>query len=440
MKILIIGGGASGMGAAAKIKRLNQNYEVTVLENGDYVSLGACGLPYYVGDEFQDSNNLFARTVEKFQETGIDIKLKTNIKKIDFNNKEVLTTDEIFKYDKLIISTGASASIPKIDGLNDIDFFKLTKFEDALSLKDTINKSEVKNILIIGAGFIGLEVAENLKNLGKKVTIIELDKRISSNIYDEEISNLIKENLISNDIDLINDNYVKKFKKLDNKIIAEIKDGELSCDIVIVATGFKPNTDIFNDTELNLYKNNAIIVNEKGETNIKDVYAGGDCCVIKNRITNDYVYTPLATVASKQAKVIANNICNIESKFYGTIQSSIIKIFDKAIARAGLTTEMAEKNNIKTKVAFIKDKDHTNYLKGQKDIYLKLIMNIETNELIGAQMFADKNSILRFYSLSTLIWNKTKVNECLEQIDLPYAPPFSRSFDIIHIALSKLIN
>ncbi|AKX33993.1 NADH oxidase [Spiroplasma litorale] len=440
MKVVIIGGGATGMGVASKIKRNNNNIEVTVIENGSYVSLGACGLPYYVGDEFKDSKKLFARSVEKFNESGIEIHLNSSIEKIDIKNKKLIVKNKEINFDKLVIATGAEAFIPSIKGLDTIDFYKLTKYEDGINLKAIVEKKEINNILIIGAGFIGMELAENLKNINKNVSIVELDSRIASKIYDEEVSDLIKNNLEQNQINLFLNNSVKEFIKKDNKIIAKLMDRDIKVDLVVVASGFRPNTRLFENTELKLSANNAIIVDDYGKTNIDYIYSGGDCCVIKNKITNNHCYSPLATVASKQAKVIANNISNINSKFYGSIQSSIIKLFDSGVARAGLTEKEAKDLNINIKTVFIKDKNHTHYLDGQSDIYLKLIKNVDTNELIGAQMYSNKNSILRFYSIATLIWNKTKLNEEIEQIDLPYSPPFSRTFDIIHIALSKIIS
>ncbi|QGS52391.1 CoA-disulfide reductase [Spiroplasma tabanidicola] len=439
MKIVILGGGATGMGVAAKVKRNDKNCEVLVIETGNYVSLGACGLPYYVGKNFDEPNMLFARTIEKFNESGIEIIINSKIKLIDLKNKKVVVNNKEITFDKLVIATGADAISPNIKGLNTIEHFKLTKFEDGLALRNIVEKKNINNILIVGSGFIGLELAENLKDLNKNVTMVEIEKDILSNLYDAEISELIKTTLEKNKINLMLNSFVNNFYKKENKVIANISDKEYEFDLVITATGFKPNTELLLNTGLNFYKNNAIIVDEFGKTNIEDVYAGGDCCAIMNKITNQFCYSPLATVASKQAKVIANNICKIESRFNGTIQSSIIRLFDKAIARCGLTVREANDLNIKTKVSYIKDKDHTHYLKGQSDVHLKLIMNEDTHELIGAQMFSHKDSILRFYSLATMVWSKIKVNEALEQIDLPYSPPFAKSFDIIHIAISKFI-
>ncbi|QBQ08156.1 NADH oxidase [Spiroplasma gladiatoris] len=440
MKIVILGGGATGMGVAAKLKRNDKNNEVIVIETENYVSLGACGLPYFVGNHFENKNNLFARSIEKFNESGIEVKINQKFLNADFDNKKIDLEDQTISYDKLVIATGSTNSVPNISGLDDIKWHKLTKLEDALELKEKCKDTDVKNILIVGAGFIGLELAENLSKLGKSITIVERDEELFSRLYDEEISQLLEQNLQRNKIELILNSSVSEFKKSNNnKVLANINQTEFEYDLVVLASGFKPNTKFFKDSKLKMDNKGAIIVDEFGATNIVDVYSGGDCCVIKNKITNELCYSPLATVASKQAKVIANNICNINSKFSGTIQSSIIRVFDDSAARAGITEKEAISMTMKIKTVFIKDKDHTNYLKGQKDIYLKLIMNEDTKELVGAQMLGDPNSILRFYCLVPLIWNKNKVDESLEQIDLPYAPPFSRTFDIIHIALSKLV-
>ncbi|WP_338985456.1 CoA-disulfide reductase [Spiroplasma endosymbiont of Diplazon laetatorius] len=441
MKTLIIGGSATGMGVAAKLKRNDPNMEITVIQDKEYVSLGACGLPYFVVNNFEDKNTLIARKKEEFEKTGIKIIANTKVSSIDFENKKAFYGDKFEDYENLVIAVGAKPIVPNIKGVEGENVFTLTTLEDGVLLKEKMNNDKtIKKVAIIGAGFIGLEMTETLAELNKEVYLMEMESKVMKRTFDEEISNLIEEKLSEKNINKLFGEQVIEIKLKDNKVGSILlKSGkEIEVDAVLLSVGFQPNTQFLKESILEMNERGTIIVNTKGETNIKGVYSAGDCATSKNYINQEDIYSPLATVASKFSKVIADNIAGKQNEFVGSIQSAILRLFDLEIARTGLTEQMAKMNNINVKSVFIKDKDHTNYTPNQKDIYLKLIINDDTKEIIGAQMAGSNNSILRIYGLAALIWQKAKVDNALEQIDLPYAPPFSRSVDIIHIALSKL--
>ncbi|ATZ18355.1 FAD-dependent oxidoreductase [Mesoplasma melaleucae] len=442
MKTIIIGGSTTGMGVAAKLKRLDEKHEIIVIQDKEYVSLGACGIPYYVGRNFDNPETLIARKVENFEETGIRVLTKKSAHKIDFKNKVINFEDENISYDNLVIAVGAKPITPPIKNIDANNIFTVNSKEDAIVIINAI--TDQSKVLVIGSGLIGLEMVENIKHATKaNIAIIEKADRVLKNLFDEEFSKLVEEEIKNKNIDLYKENEIVEFIKDANNNVCgakTIKSEIINCDIVILSIGVLPNTKFLKNTELELENNGAIKINEYCETNIPNVYAGGDCCSSLSYLYKNNRTFYLATVANKQAKIIANNINKTKtSKFVGALGTTIIRFFDLELARSGENKMFIETNKIETKEILIKDKDHTNYVKDQTDLWLKIIMDIETKEIINVQMIGKNKSVLRIYGLVGIIWARTKVDEALEQIDLPYSPPFSRTTDIIHIALSKLI-
>ncbi len=443
MKVIIIGGSATGMGVAARLRRNDPKIDITVYQDKSYVSLGACGLPYYVADEFENENLMLARTINDFEKMNIQVHSNKKVKKIDFESKKVILEDGADSYDYLTIAVGAKPIVPNIVGINTNNVFTLTTLEDGKNLKNALlNKDSIEKITIVGGGFIGLEMCETLSKIGKKVNLIEMEEELSSKSFDSEITTLIKDKLIEKEIEVFLGAQVTEILNENGNVSGVVlKNGEvIQTQAVLLCVGFKPNTEFLKDTNLKLINNGAILVNKLGETNIKDVYAGGDCATSKNFITGEDIYSPLATVASKFSRVIADNIVGKNISFEGSIQSSIIRIFDLEVARTGLTEKYAKEKNMDVKSIFIKDKDFTHYVNGQSDLYLKLIMNNKDKTIIGAQMCGSNKAVLRINALAAMIWNKTIIDKHLEQVDLVYSPPFSKTTDIIHIAISNILK
>ncbi len=439
MKIIIIGGVAAGMSAASKAKRTDSNSQVVVYEKSEVVSWGACGLPYYVGNFYEDSNTMIARPLNKFIESGIDVKIKHEVLKINVVSKTVtvkdLTTGNIFddKYDVLMVATGASAIIPPIENANLKNVFTLKEFSDGLEIKEVAKKDEIKNIVIIGAGFIGIETVEAMKKLGKNVRVIQLDSRILPDTFDEEITSIMEKELLDHEVALNLNEIVKEFKGTERVEEVITDKGSYKADLVIISTGVRPNTAFLKTIGIEMLRNGALVINEYGETSIKDIYAAGDCASVYHLIKKENVYIPLATTANKVGRIVGENLTGKRISFQGTLGSAAIKVMNLEAGRTGISEADAIKMGINYKKVFIKDKNQANYYPGQSDIYVKLIYDGETKILLGGQIIGEKGAVLRVDVLASAIFKKMTTEE-LGMLDLCYAPPFARTWDVLNVA------
>ena len=438
MKVIIIGAVAAGMSAAAKLKRIKPDYDIVVYEKTDIVSFGACGLPYFVGGFFDDSNMMIARSKDKFIESGIDLKTNHEVLSVNTNNKTIkinnLENNNIFEdsYDKLMIATGARSIMPNINKSYS-NLTTLKDMNDGLKLKELINKDENKNIVIVGSGFIGIETVEAAKKLNKNIHLIGRSNRILSKVFDKEITDLLEDELRKHNIHLHLEESITEYIG-ENRIEKIITNkGEICADLVVMAIGVKPNTEFLKDTNINMLPNGAIIVDEHGRTSIEDIYAAGDCATIKNLITDEDIYAPLATGANKLGRVVGENLGGINSTFPGSLASSCIKVLDMEAAATGLTEEKAKALNINYKTTFISNFNQTHYYPGREKIYVKLIYNADTKVLLGGQIAGYKDAVQRANVLATAISAKM-TTEQLGLLDLCYAPPFATTWDVLNIA------
>lgn len=441
MRIIIIGGVATGMSAAAKAIRLKKDVEIVIYEEKDTVSWGACGLPYYVGDFFQDPTTLIAKPIEKLQESGLDIKIRHKVTAVDFKSKKIevinLTTEEHFEdsYDKLLIATGAKAIKPSVDGIDLKGVYFLKEYDDGLKLKERLLDKDIQKITIIGAGYIGLEIMEAVKHLNKKeIRIIQLGERVLQESFDSEITDIIHRRILEEkNIFLHLNEKLEKILNRDGKVIGiKTTKGEYESDIVIVATGIKPNTEFLKDSDLKIKENGAIEINDRGETNIKNVYSAGDCAIVYHKLKGD-TYIPLATTANKLGRIIGENLVGGDKVFKGTLGSAAVKVLDLEVGRTGLSENEVKKLGIEYGIVFVKDKNQTNYYPGQEDIYIKLIYDKKKRNLLGGQIVGKKGAVLRVNTLAVAIYSNLTVEE-LGMMDFCYTPPFSRTWDIINVA------
>ncbi len=437
MKVIIIGGIASGMSAAAKFRRLDKDAQVKVYEKGPIVSFGACGLPYFVGGFFDNEKQMIARSVEKFQETGIDISVEHEVIAVDAVNKKItvknLNTNETFEdtYDKLMIATGASAIIPPIKNFNIDNVHTLKSLEDGKILKEKMKDESIKKVAIIGAGFIGLEAIEACLEHKKQVAVFQLEDRILKEVFDKEVTDLLEEELKSKNVDLYLNSKVIELKG-DNKVQKVVTENEeVDADLVILATGVKPNTEFLKDTGINMLKNGAIVVDKQGKTSIEDIYSAGDCASVTNLLKPEPTYIPLATVANKFGRVVGENLGDKGVEYEGSLASSCIKVLDLEAGRTGLSEEEAKKLNINYKAVFVTDKNQTDYYPGQESISIKLIYNADTKVILGAQVVGKKDAVQRTNALAVAIYAKL-TTEQLGMMDFCYSPPFSRTWDILN--------
>lgn len=439
MKVIIIGGIAAGMSAAAKFKRLSPNDDVVVYEKGDIVSFGACGLPYYVGGFFDDSNEMIARTQEAFREAGVEIHTKHEVTNVDFSNKKVtvknLNTNEVLEesYDKLMIASGARAIIPPIKNIDLENVVTLKSMDDGNKLRELMSKEENKKIAIIGAGFIGLEAAEAAKHRGKEVTVIQLQDRVLQEVFDKDITDLLEEELRENGVNLLLSETVTEL--IGDGKVSKVKTNkrEIEADIVILATGVKPNTDFLNCDEIKMIRNGAIVVDKYGRTSVEDVYAAGDCATINSLITDREIYVPLATGANKLGRIVGENLAGQNNSFQGSMASSCIKVMDMEAARTGLSEKEVLNLGFNYKTKFITDMNQTSYYPGRERIYVKLIYDAHTRVILGGQVAGYKDAVQRCNVLAACIYAKM-TTEQLGMLDLCYAPPFSRTWDVLNVA------
>ena len=442
MKIIIVGGVAAGMSAAAKAERLNKEAEIVVYEKTEIVSWGACGLPYYVGDFYQDPNNMIARPVEKFIEAGMNIKIRHEVIGVDTEKKEItvknLTTGEIFKdtYDKLMISTGAHAIMPPIKNLTAEGVHTLKDYTDGITFKEEMMKEENQEIIIVGAGYIGIEVVEAAKHLGKRnVRLIQLGDRVLMESFDKEITDVMEAEIRNHEgVHLHLEETVLEVIEKDGKAVGvKTNKGEYKADLIVIATGVKPNTAFLKDTGIEMLPNGALIIDKHGKTSIDSIYSAGDCATVYHLVRKENVFIPLATTANKIGRVVGENLAGVPTEFKGTLGSAAVKVMDLEAGRTGVTEREAANMGINYKTVFVKDKNQTNYYPGQEDIYIKLIYNKDTRVLLGAQVAGKKGAVLRVDALAAAIYSEMTVEE-IGMMDFCYAPPFARTWDVMNVA------
>lgn len=439
MKIIIIGGIAAGASAAAKAKRLDPDLDITIYEKGEVLSFGACGLPYYIGGYFADENAMIARKAGDFEKNGINIKTCHEVLSIHVeesyvtvrNLKDNTSIDEA--YDKLLIATGANVIVPSIENLDLKNIFTLKSLDDGKALREAVFDKNNVHFTIIGGGYIGLEAIDALKENKKHVRLIEMGDRVLTKTFDQEITDIIEQELSDNGVEVHCNERITRIEG-DSHVRKVITDkGEYESDVVLLATGFSPATSFLRGTDIKTLPNGAVITDEEGRTNISNIYAAGDCGSIYHLIRQENVYIPLATTANKLGRIVGENLAGQHKKFQGTLGSGCLKVLSLEAGRSGITEAEAKELNINYGTTFIKDKDHTNYYPGQKDIYIKLIYDIDSRIILGGQAVGNQGTVLRVDVLCAAIYKKMTVEE-LGYLDLCYSPPFARTWDVLNVA------
>ena len=439
MKVIIVGGVAAGMSAAAKLKRANKEAQITVYEKSRHVSFGACGLPYFVGNFFEDSQKMIARTVEQFNASGITVNIEHEVLNVDTDNKCItvknLLTGETFTdtYDKLMIATGASAIIPPINNVDLKHVYTLKSLEDGEALKLAMQNEALKRVAIVGAGFIGLEVVEAAKQYGKEVHVFQLNDRVLVDTFDKEITDLLEEELRTHDVHLHLSQTVTEL--VGDQAVTQIKtnDETFDVDIVVLTAGVRPNTSFLKDTKIEMLRNGALVIDHEGRTSIEDIYAAGDCASINHILKPEPAYIPLATVANKMGRIIGENLAGAHHTFNGSLASACLKVMNLEAGRTGLSEQEAMNLGINYKTVFITDMNQTSYYPGQSKINVKLIYNADTKVILGGQIVGRKDAVQRVNVLATAIFAGLTTDQ-LAMLDLCYAPPFARTWDVLNIA------
>ena len=438
MKVAVIGGVAAGMSAASKIKRMDPQAEVTVYEKGGYLSYGACGLPYYVGGFNDDYTKMIARTREQFEKTGIKTHLHHEVLKVIPSEKQLLVrnheTGDIFidSYDKLMISTGASAVKPPIEGIDRKGVYQLKTLEDGLRLKEIAADPQIRNVVVVGGGYIGIESVDAFLHLGKNVTCVEFADRILMP-FDREISALAEKELISKGVSLRTSEKVVSIQG-DQSVSSVVTDkGQYPADLVVLSIGVRPATEFLRDTGIQMAPNGALIVDREMRTSIADIWAAGDCSLVYHKGLKENAFLALGTVANKCGRIAGENIMGKHIKFTGALGSAAIKVCDLEMGRTGLGEAEAQRQAIDYRTVIVEAMDHPSYYPDPTPITIKLIYEAGTRRLLGAQTAGIKGAVMRVDVFAVAIHNNMTTDE-LGMTDLVYAPPFAGVWDAVHIA------
>ena len=439
MKVVIVGGVAGGATAAARIRRLKEDAEIIILEKTGYISYANCGLPYYIGDVIEESNNLILQTPQSFKNRFcIDVRVNNEVISVNSDKKYVVVknvlTNETYQetYDKLILSPGAKPLMPNISGMDSNRIFTLKTVEDTFKMKKFIQDKNPKRVVIIGGGFIGMEMLENLLNLGLEVTLIEGSNQLLGQL-DGDLASFVHVKLKNLGIRFFLNTVVSKFEDtgkglnvfVDNQMI-------LQTDIVLMTIGVVPETSFIKNTSITLGIKGSIVVNEKMETSIEDIYAVGDAVEVNNFVTNERGLILLAGPANKQARIAADNICGLNSRYQGFQSSSILKLFDWTIASTGISEKQAKKLNINYEKVILSPNSNASYYPYGDIMTIKVLYNKNNLHILGAQIIGTKGVDKRIDVFATAMRAQLKATE-LVNLDLSYAPPYSSAKDPVNM-------
>lgn len=440
MKVVIVGGVAGGATAAARIRRLDEQAEIVVFERSGYISYANCGLPYYVGDVITEPEALTLQTPESFfSRFRVDMKIRHEVTAIHPDKKTVsvknLETGEEFEegYDKLILSPGAKPTQPKVPGVGLERVFTLRTVEDTFRIKEHINGHRPKSAVLAGGGFIGLELAENLRELGMDVTIVQRPKQLM-NPFDPDMAAFIHSEMRKHGVKLVLGRTVEGFAENGGGVDVLLKDGAaLHADMVVLAIGITPDAALAKEAGLDLGVKGSILVNDRMETSAPDIYAVGDAVQVKHSVTGQDALISLAGPANRQGRIAADNICGGDSRYPGSQGSSVIKVFDMTAAVTGVNETNAKKAGLDVDKVILSPMSHAGYYPGGKLMTVKVVFERETYRLLGAQIVGYEGVDKRIDVLATAIHAGLKAPE-LKDLDLAYAPPYSSAKDPVNMA------
>ena len=440
MKVVIVGGVAGGATAAARIRRLDEHAEIVVFERSGYISYANCGLPYYIGGVIEDPEDLTLQTPESFfQRFRIHMKVHHEVIAIHPERKTVsvknFETGEEFEegYDKLLLSPGAKPAWPDTPGMDNDRLFTLRTVEDTLRIKEFVDQHKPKSAVMVGGGFIGLEVAENLRKLGLDVTIVQRPKQLM-NPFDADMACFIHSEMRKHRVKLALGCSVEGFARHGGGVDVLLKDSApIYADMVILAIGVTPESNLAKEAGLALGMKGSILVNERMETSVPDIYAVGDAVQVKHYVTGQDTLIALAGPANKQGRIAADNICGGNSRYLGSQGSSVIKVFDLTAATTGINETNAKKAGLDVDTVILSPMSHAGYYPGGKVLTMKVVFEKKTYRLLGAQIVGYDGVDKRIDVLATAIHAGLNATQ-LKDLDLAYAPPYSSAKDPVNMA------
>ncbi len=440
-KVIIVGGVAGGASAAARLRRLREDLEITVFERGPFVSFANCGLPYYIGQVIKEERRLKLMTPKRFlNRFNIDIKIDHEVKSIDKINKKIIVENLIkentivFDYDYLILSPGATPIVPPFKGINDVPVFTLRNIPDSNKIKQYIESYNVKHATVIGGGFIGLEMAENLRHRGIKVKIVEMLDQVMAPL-DKEIAQFVHQELLLNGVCLHLEDPVDSFTVDSNGVSYVItKSGDkIKTDMIILAIGVRPENRLAKEAGLDIGPKGHIIVDEQMKTSDPSIFAVGDAIQIKSLITKQPTGVPLAGPANKQGRIVADVIAGRNSIYKGVLGASVVKVFDLTVASVGLSEKELNQTNIEYEKIYVHPNNHAGYYPGAEPITLKLIFETPNGRILGVQAVGGSGTEKRIDVISTVMKFSGTVFD-LEELELSYAPPYGSAKDAVNMA------
>lgn len=435
LNYVIIGGVAAGMSAAMEINRTDKHAKITVLEKGEDYSYGQCGLPYVINGVVPSIDDVIARSVETFRDKyDINARVHTKVSHIDveeqFVNGVDTNTNEQFKihYDRLLIASGSSPIFPDWKGSDLAGIHTLKTITDTRGIMKDLNEN-IHDVTVVGGGYIGLETAESLVSLGKDVTLIQRGSQLAA-IFDEDMAQLIHQHAKEQGIHLVLNESVESFEGTSRVETITTDKQSYKTDFVLLGIGIKPNTDFLKDTGVHINKSGAVYVNPYQETNVKNVYAAGDCATNFHRIKQIDDHIPLGTTANKQGRIAGANMAGQSLTFKGIVGTSILKFFDLTLGRTGITESEVKSLNIPYQVQTSEARTHAGYYPGGKTLSIKILYHEKTNQLLGGQIIGEEGVAKRIDVLATALFNKMTVQQLVD-LDLAYAPPYNGVWDPI---------
>ena len=437
-KVIIVGGVAGGASTAARLRRLDETVEIIMFEKGEYISFANCGLPYYIGEVIDEREKLIVQTVEQMStKFKIDIRNLSEVIKIDKENKVVTVTNhktgESYEetYDVLVLSPGAQPIKPGISGINECNnLFTLRNIPDTDQIKSFVDNQKPKHAVVIGGGFIGLEMAENLHERGLKITLVEASSQVMAPL-DIEMVSIIHEHLVDKGVKLILNDGVKSFENNGKKVV--LNSGQvIETDLIILSIGVHPETTIAREAGLALNERGAIVVDKKMKTSDESIYALGDAVEIMDFVNKQPTIIPLAWPANRQGRIVADNICGKESEYKGTLGSSVAKVFDYTVAATGNNEKTLKRLNLEYKALHIHPGSHAGYYPGAFPIAYKLLFNPTTGQIYGAQGVGIDGVEKRIDVIATAIKGNLNVID-LQDVEVCYAPPYNSAKDAVNM-------
>ena len=445
-RLIVVGGVAAGMSAASSARRLKPEMEVVVLERDAYISYGACSLPYYISDDIKDVQSLFALTPDAAEkERGIQVQTRHEVVGIDNVRKEVVVhdlereTEARLRYDKLVLATGGSPIVPGLPGIDLQHIFTIRTIGDGMAIKRYTSEERPKRAVIVGGGYIGMEMSEALRKRGLEVTIIEKMDRVLGTM-DTEITDIVEGKLAAEGVELHKETSVEGFEGDKGVVRRVITDrGSFDTDLVLLAVGVRPNTELAQGAGVELGARGAIAVDEHLRTNAPEIFAAGDCAETLHLVTCKKVYIPLGTTANKQGRIAGENVAGLDSVFEGVVGSAVTKIFALEVARTGLTAVEAKEEGYEFFTSAIEGWSRSRAYPAGKPITVAYVVEKGSGRLLGAQMAGEEGVAHRIDTLAAALYAGMTVED-VARLDLAYAPPFASVWDPILIAANMALK